>query len=170
MGRYRNGGFRCALRTRNFEGRDSKVARVDDLQRLFSSFPDSFPGAALLVLRVLVGGIALYQGYLYVARSGPWSAGALLACLLLAVSGCCLLIGFLTPLMSLLAGLGCIASCMALLPAPAATLFDGKVVALQMVAMALVVAVLGPGAYSVDARLFGRREIVIPPVVRDPKE
>ncbi len=143
--------------------------RVDDLQRLFSSFPDSFPGAALLALRALVGGIAIYQGYLYVARGASWTAGTLLPCLLLATSGVCLLIGFLTPLMSVLAGLGCIASWMALLPTPAASLFDGKLVALQLVAMALAVAVLGPGAYSVDARLFGRREIVIPPVVRDPE-
>jgi hypothetical protein len=28
--------------------------------------------------------------------------------------------------------------------------------------MAVTVALLGPGAYSVDARLFGRREIVVP--------
>jgi hypothetical protein len=29
--------------------------------------------------------------------------------------------------------------------------------------MVLTVAGLGPGAFSVDARLFGRREIIIPP-------
>jgi hypothetical protein len=28
--------------------------------------------------------------------------------------------------------------------------------------MGLTIALLGPGAYSVDARLFGRREIVVP--------
>jgi hypothetical protein len=28
--------------------------------------------------------------------------------------------------------------------------------------MALAVALIGPGAYSLDARLFGRREIIIP--------
>jgi uncharacterized membrane protein YphA (DoxX/SURF4 family) len=35
--------------------------------------------------------------------------------------------------------------------------------------MAVAVALLGPGAYSLDARLFGRREIVLPPVRRIPR-
>jgi hypothetical protein len=30
--------------------------------------------------------------------------------------------------------------------------------------MLVAVIVLGPGAFSVDARLFGRREIIIPPM------
>lgn len=142
---------------------------MSDLQRLFSTFPDGWPGAALLLLRVIVGAIALVQGYLYTSRGGPWSAGILLPCLLLAVSGVCLLAGFLTPIMSVLAGFGCVGSMVSLLPAPATSLFDGSLVSLEMAAMAVSVAVLGPGAYSVDARLFGRREIVIPPVVRDPE-
>ena len=34
--------------------------------------------------------------------------------------------------------------------------------ALNSVLMPLALALLGPGAYSIDARLFGRQEIVIP--------
>jgi len=30
------------------------------------------------------------------------------------------------------------------------------------VVLAIVIALLGPGAFSVDARMFGRREILIP--------
>jgi uncharacterized membrane protein YphA (DoxX/SURF4 family) len=32
-----------------------------------------------------------------------------------------------------------------------------------VIVMALVVGITGPGAYSLDCRLFGRREIIIPP-------
>jgi uncharacterized membrane protein YphA (DoxX/SURF4 family) len=39
--------------------------------------------------------------------------------------------------------------------------------ALLMVITAMGIALLGPGAFSVDGQLFGRREIVIPP--RPPK-
>ncbi len=35
-------------------------------------------------------------------------------------------------------------------------------IALQLSAMSLILVLLGPGAYSLDARLFGRREIIIP--------
>ncbi len=35
--------------------------------------------------------------------------------------------------------------------------------------LAAVIALLGPGAYSLDARLFGRREIIIPPASRSGK-
>jgi hypothetical protein len=38
----------------------------------------------------------------------------------------------------------------------------GLLPGIQVVALAVVVALLGPGALSVDARLFGMREIVIP--------
>jgi uncharacterized membrane protein YphA (DoxX/SURF4 family) len=35
--------------------------------------------------------------------------------------------------------------------------------------IAVSIALLGPGAFSVDARLFGRREIIIPPSSDSPK-
>jgi hypothetical protein len=38
-----------------------------------------------------------------------------------------------------------------------------------MVVDATAIALLGPGAFSLDARLFGRREILIPPDPRSPK-
>jgi len=65
----------------------------------------------------------------------------------IAVSSAVLLaVGFLTPIAGALG-------------AAAALLGDGPVCAEAAIAAALVL--LGPGAYSADARLFGRREIVI---------
>jgi uncharacterized membrane protein YphA (DoxX/SURF4 family) len=142
---------------------------VTALRRLFSTFPDSWPGVAPLLLRAIVGLTAIVEGFLYLSRGGKLSAGALLFGLLLAISGVCLMIGFLTPLASILAGIGGVASDISWLPAPATTLFDSPLVSLAMVVMAVSIALLGPGAFALDAHLFGRREIVIPPVPRDPK-
>jgi uncharacterized membrane protein YphA (DoxX/SURF4 family) len=167
MSRYRNGGLRRPIRARTLNGCVFGSDRVDDLQRLFSSFPDGFPGVALLLLRVTVGGIAITQGYLYISRGAGWNTE--LPGVLLVLAGVGVLLGLLTPLASVLAGLGCIVSLFGLLPVPAGTLFSGKLAAMQMLVMAVSTAVLGPGSFSVDARLFGRREIVIPPVVRDPE-
>jgi uncharacterized membrane protein YphA (DoxX/SURF4 family) len=47
--------------------------------------------------------------------------------------------------------------------------FDSQLGLIFGLAILLALAVLGPGAYSIDARLFGRREIIIPPLrVRQP--
>jgi uncharacterized membrane protein YphA (DoxX/SURF4 family) len=142
---------------------------VKALLRLCSTFPDSWPGAALLLLRAIVGLAAIVQGFLYLSRGGKPSVGGLLLGVLLAISGVCLVIGFLTPVASILAGVGCVASNTSWLPAPLTTLFDGPLVSLEMIVMAVSIAMLGPGAFALDARLFGRREIVIPPVPRDPE-
>ena len=142
---------------------------MNALQRLFSTFPDSCPGVALLLLRAIVGVAAIVQGFLYLSRGGKSSTGGLLLGVVLAISGVCLIIGFLTPIASILAGAGCVASEISWLPAPVTTLFDGTLVSLEMIVMAVSIALLGPGAFALDARLFGRREIVIPPVPREPK-
>ena len=77
-------------------------------------------------------------------------------CLALAAVSTLLCLGFLTPVMSVVA---CALEMTALLLAGQA---DGRFIALSSL-NAIVIALLGPGAYSVDARLFGRRELVFPP-------
>jgi uncharacterized membrane protein YphA (DoxX/SURF4 family) len=64
-----------------------------------------------------------------------------------------LIAGFLTPLLSVASGSLCV-SAFWLLSSPANLIFA----ALTMTPLAL--GFIGPGAYSIDARLFGRRTIV----------
>lgn len=132
------------------------------LQRLFSTFPGGRPGAALLLLRVTAGVTSVVQGVLYLTSGDKWAFGVLLPCILLVLGGVFLLIGFITPFASGLVGIAGIGNAILWVPAPNGNLFDGKLGFLPMIAMVGAIALLGPGAFSVDAYLFGRHEIVIP--------
>jgi hypothetical protein len=55
-------------------------------------------------------------------------------------------------------------------PLPSGSLLDCKPFILHLIATATAISLLGPGAYSLDARLFGWREIVIPPAVHKPDD
>jgi hypothetical protein len=77
------------------------------------------------------------------------------------VSGIALTVGLFTPVCSTLVGVGY--ALVMLNPAGAAVLprLDSGT-AVVGVAAAAALALLGPGTYSIDAHLFGRREIFIP--------
>lgn len=123
-------------------------------QRLFSTFPGGSPGFGLLVLRVGLGLTILYGGVNYLSESGDSAFLSWILGFLIIAAAVFLLIGFLTPLIALIALAGGILS-----------LADERqlvVVEIYAVILAAAIALLGPGAFSLDARLFGRREIVIP--------
>ena len=76
------------------------------------------------------------------------------------LSGVFLLAGWLTPASSAVAGVSLTLITIASDPASAGTLPLNDVATACMAVVALAVTLLGPGAYSIDARWFGRREIV----------
>jgi uncharacterized membrane protein YphA (DoxX/SURF4 family) len=104
----------------------------------------------------------LVQGSLYLREAGggpaTWLAG--LAAL---AAGALLLIGFLTPIAGAAVGLGAIGVGLSILPACTPTLFDSRPAIVFAVTMLAAIVLLGPGSFSLDARVFGRREIIIPP-------
>lgn len=130
------------------------------MQRLFSTFPGGRPGVGLLLLRSAVGVALGVEGIVWLAgRSSEtwvWAAGPLAL-----ATGALLLMGFLTPVASLFAALGCTGAAWMELPSSLATVCAPA--PLFLAVMAVAVFLLGPGAYSLDSRWFGRREVVIPP-------
>jgi len=126
------------------------------LRRLFSSFADGWPGAGLFFLR-LVAGIALIA-FTIAGFHTDAPAGALVSGSLGAVAGLLLIIGLWTPI----AG-----SLVAIVGVWNAIAGRGDLwVNLLLATMGAALAVLGPGAWSIDARLFGWKRIDIPDSTR----
>ncbi len=131
------------------------------MQRLFFAFPGGLPGAGLLLLRAAVSLTGIYEAQLLLtALAIP---ALLLIALKVAVFTAILsvLIGLTTPIASLSLSIG--AACaltMTLSSWPSFT--QNELILLDFTIMAVVNAAVGPGAFSVDARLFGRREITFP--------
>ena len=115
--------------------------------RLFSMFPAGIPGLALLLLRFVVIGILVP-----VQHTEPLNPYIALALGLISVL---LLLGAFTPI-------ACVISIV--FEAMHAPTWEG-LRSLDVVLRMLVIAVLlllGPGAYSLDSRMFGRR-LILPP-------
>ena len=112
-------------------------------------FPQGAPGFALLLLRISVAMIFLNS----IANQSLVSSVPLVCAGVLLISGS-LSIGFLTPYVSVISFI-CGVAIVLLSP------HSYNVVQVALLFNAAALALLGPGAYSVDARLFGLRVTVI---------
>jgi putative oxidoreductase len=119
------------------------------LQRLFTTFAEGWPGFGLLVQRLVTGITLLHEDIVQfketatAATSTEQAMAALLALLIM--------IGLWTPLTGVL--IACIEVWTVLLsPVNPAT-------KILLAALGATLAIIGPGAFSIDARLFGRKHI-----------
>jgi uncharacterized membrane protein YphA (DoxX/SURF4 family) len=127
------------------------------LQRFFSKFPGGAAGLGLLLLRATLSITVIIQGWLRLfdqENSTIWTKSFGLAVI---VSGAMLLLGFLTPLSAFLVFLG---SAISFFSSFQST--EPNLVAARFMVFSIAIILIGPGAFSLDARLFGRREIIIP--------
>ena len=122
------------------------------MRRLFSTFAHGAPGAGLLLLRV-VAAVAVVFHAAAALRSGA-SVELAIAYVLTGVAGILLLAGLWTPIAGSL--LAILALWNALLhPANPWTY-------ILLGALGAALALLGPGAWSVDAYLFGWKRVELP--------
>jgi putative oxidoreductase len=117
------------------------------VQRLFSTFAGGWPGAGLLIQRLLAG-----AALLSCASATP--GGVVAPQVIGALAGVLLIAGLWTPLA------GIAAACAETWMAFAAPVHAPMSVALAV--LSLTLALIGPGEWSVDARLYGRKHFVPP--------
>ena len=131
------------------------------LKRLFSAYPGGLAGIGLVLLRSVIGFTAAWQGVLCLATM---DAGATVRIVggLAVLTGILLVTGFRTRLASFLIALGIAFISLHTFSLPTRELFDRLLPTLFAETMSTAVVFLGPGAFSIDAYLYGRKEIIIP--------
>lgn len=128
------------------------------VQRSFSTFPNAWPGAGLLLLRISRGS-ALFADAA-AALQGPAIPQVTITAIAEFPTGALIILGLWTP----------VAAAVACLLSLGIMLIGQGTIEPQVLraAIGLGLGVLGPGAWSIDARLFGRRRVEIKQL-RDPR-
>ena len=121
------------------------------MQRLFSTFPEGWPGTGLVFLRAVMTIPLVHFG---AGPLPPTAPSNIIVQLIAAVCSTLLLVGLWTPTAGVTLALSEL--CFLLFPPSDASMH------ILLAAIGASLAMLGPGAWSIDARLFGRKRIHIP--------
>ena len=119
------------------------------MQRLFSNFANGWPGLGLLLQRILTTLLLLRLGI--IDLMGTSFSASMIPQILSACVGIPFLVGLYTPIAGTL---------IAAIELWVAITRSGELwIAIMLATLAGTIAMIGPGAWSIDARLFGRKHI-----------
>ena len=122
------------------------------MQRLFSTFANGWPGIGLLIQRLLIGTALLHYGTVHVEQS--LNVAIFVHAVIEVIAGILLVVGLWTPTTGALAAVTEVWNICS---------HSGDLwMAIILSALAASIAMIGPGAWSVDARIFGRKHMDIP--------
>jgi len=123
------------------------------LQRLFSTFAGGLPGLGLLLQRLVTGSALVESALCHLTASAQ--SVMLLPQLAVLGAGILLIVGLWTPV---------IGSIIVILEMGSLLVGSGDPwIPVLLATLGITLALIGPGAWSVDARIFGRRQISLPP-------
>jgi uncharacterized membrane protein YphA (DoxX/SURF4 family) len=121
------------------------------LQRLFSSFANGWPGVGLLLQRLVTAILLVHCGIIQIM--GTPLSSSMIPQVIGALAGILLLVGFWTPVVG--ASIALIELWLAI------THVSDRWVSISLLTLGATIAMIGPGAWSIDASLFGRKHIDI---------
>jgi putative oxidoreductase len=119
------------------------------LQRLFSTFANGWPGVGLLVQRLLAATMLIRFGIIQVTATS--ASTSTVPQIIGACAGIFLLLGLGTPVVGALIALVEVWTALSGVSDPW--------IPLVLATLGGTAAMIGPGAWSIDARLFGRKHI-----------
>jgi hypothetical protein len=130
------------------------------LRQLFSTFPGGGAGIGLLLVRCALGLTGITDGVVSIVRGADLPTRCFGA--VLAAAGMLVVVGLFTSSAGVAIALCAAFRALSLLTDLPSNVVDGPLRSAVISVLGIAVALLGPGAFSVDFRLFGRREIIIP--------
>ena len=123
------------------------------MRRLYSTFAGGWPGTGLLLMRLVIGCVLVVRASLWLWGDPPLNITITAAILL--VAGFLLMLGLWTPI---------VGTSVAVIEAwKIVTLPGDKSLWLLLGTVSGALAMLGPGRWSIDARLFGWKRVEAPP-------
>jgi putative oxidoreductase len=126
------------------------------VQRLFSGFANGWPGTGLLLLWLLTAVALIHFGIASVLEAPPLTIVVLQ--IIGVGAGILLLVGLWTPVVGALAAIVKVWIAFSRFFSHTGDPW----IAIAQAVLGAILAMVGPGAWSVDARLFGRKRIDIP--------
>ncbi len=121
------------------------------MQRLFSTFANGWPGVGLLFLRLLTGTALIY----FSIAAVPEEPSRVIFQIVGLTCGVALLAGFYTPVAGAIAAVAKVWIAIRQCPSHS----DDAWISIAQAILAAALAMTGPGAWSIDARRFGRKHI-----------